>query len=65
MAFTGDTMESTAPGANNRTDVHLVVFANSSSKGIVLGHAYHTTNVAPNTWSQDPDQAYPETRLLW
>eukprot|EP00969_Alexandrium_andersonii_P227149 10032308-Alexandrium_andersonii.AAC.1 len=34
MAFTGDTMESTAPGANSRTDVHLVVFANSGSKGI-------------------------------
>eukprot|EP00969_Alexandrium_andersonii_P249444 11024058-Alexandrium_andersonii.AAC.1 len=65
MAFVGDTMESTAPGPNDRTDVHLAVLPGTSRAGVALGHVYRATNVTPNTWSQAPGQEYPETRILW
>ena len=56
-------MESTAPGGNGRADVILI--GCTADKRLILAETYHTTNVFPHTTSNDANQRYPETRLLW
>ena len=56
-------MESTTPGGNGRADVILIGCA--AYKRLILAEIYHTTNVFPHTASDDANQRYPETRLLW
>ena len=64
MRLAGDIMQSSAAEANERCDILLVGWPLSRSSPILLGHAYHTTNVVKNTWSEAPGQVYPESRVL-
>ena len=65
MRLTGEDLEASAPGAGKRADFLLLAYKRGEEYPYVLGFAYHTTNVVPETSSGDEDQAYPETRVLW
>ena len=65
MRLTGEELETAAPGANGRADVLLLAWPTNAAVPAVLGWVYHTTNVSPGTASHRPEQAYPESRLLW
>ena len=65
MRLLGDELEASAPGAGERSDVLLLAWHKDAKDPIVLGWAYHTTNVFPNTASMQSGQAYPESRVLW
>ena len=65
MRLTGDELEASAPGAGKRADFLLLAYMRGENNPYVLGSAYHTTNVVPETSSGDENQAYPETRVLW
>ena len=64
MRLTGDELEASAPGAGKRADFLLLAYKTDEEHPYVLGYAYHTTNVVPETSSGDTEQAYPETRVL-
>ena len=64
MRLTGDELEASAPGAGKRADFLLLAYKGDEEHPYVLGYAYHTTNVVPETSSGDTEQAYPETRVL-
>ena len=65
MRLSGDTFESSAAGANERCDFLLVGCPPRRRSPILLGYAYHTTNVVKSTWSARHGQVYPESRILW
>ena len=65
MRLTGEELETAAPGGNGRADVLLLAWPTDAAVPTVLGWVYHTTNVSPGTASHRPQQAYPESRLLW
>ena len=70
MRFSQGELESTARGAGECIDVLLVAWsgnedATATSLPTIVGTAYHTTNVIPETMGDNPDQPYPETRILW
>ena len=65
LEFNGENMESTAAGSNDRSDIMLLARQRGAPRATIIALVYHTTNVAENTASMRPGQAYPETRLLW
>ena len=65
MRLSGDVLESSAPGAGERSDVWLLAYSRHASHPTALGSAYHTTNVYAGTASQRDGQSYPESRILW
>ena len=65
MRLLGEELESSAPGAGERSDILLLACPTGASKPTIIGCAYHTTNVFQNTASMKYGQVYPETRLLW
>ena len=65
MRLSGDELESSAPGAGERSDVWLLAWPAGSDVATALGSAYHTTNVFPGTASTNEGQSYPESRILW
>ena len=65
MRLTGDVLESSAPGAGERSDVWLLAYPRHASGPTALGSAYHTTNVYAGTASHREEQSYPESRILW
>ena len=65
MRLSGDELESSAPGAGERSDIWLLAWPTGSDEPTALGSAYHTTNVFPGTASMNEGQSYPESRILW
>ena len=65
MRLTGEDLEASAPGAGKRADFLLLAYKRGEKDPYVLGFAYHTTNVVPETSSGNTNQAYLETRVLW
>ena len=65
MRLSGDELESSAPGAGERSDIWLLAWPTGSDEPTALGSAYHTTNVFPGTASMNERQSYPESRILW
>ena len=65
MRLSGDVLESSAPGAGERSDVWLLAYPRHASHATALGSAYHTTNVFAGTASLRDGQSYPESRILW
>lgn len=65
MQLVDGELESKAPGANGRSDIHLVASHTGSGDTTVLATAYHTTNVVQATTSPNDDLRNMESRILW
>ena len=51
LEFNGEDMESTAAGANDRSDIMLVARQRETLRFSIIALVYHTTNVSENTAS--------------